>query len=238
MGTGKKGIALVFVTAAVAWIPGAGAAAAKRPECVSVPAGINNQSVLGHDVPGIKDVKICVHTDAGVTGQPQVRHYEGCGDPCFAVVVRDLAAAFDVQLSVSYTLGGTPQPAESLGIKQTIKPLEGTHQCVYSHYDGGYNPCRDGVSAPSNLEALGRKSKITLEWDKAFAFGDSSVGHYEVLRSATGEEGSYVPIATTTNLTVTDSGLPAATTYWYTVAAIDDRGNRSGTPPPVSGSTR
>jgi len=153
-------------------------------------------------------------------------------------VVRDLAVAFDVRLEVTYTLGGRPQAPQSLGATHTVEPLSGTHQCIYSHYDGPFNPCRDGVSTPANLAATGARTKITLEWDKSFAFGESSVHHYEILRSVTGEDGSFESIATTTGLTFTDSGLPRASAFWYTVVAWDDQGNGSGAATPVSGSTR
>lgn len=237
MATYVKRIALALVTAALAWVPAVGASAAELEECVAVPVGINNQSVLGKDIPGLKDVKICVHSSSSLTGEPRVREYEGCGEPCFAIVVRDVAVAVDVQVRMSYTLGGQPQPSEPVGATKRIEPLSGTHQCLYSYYEGGFNPCRDGVSTPANLKATARRAKITLQWDKSFAFGESSVQHYEILRSTTGEEGSFLPVGTTTGLTFTNSGLSSATTYWYTVLAVDDRGNRSGTAAPVSAST-
>lgn len=238
MNTYKKAIAALTAAAALAWIPSAAASGSAPEKCVTAPVSVNNQSVLGQDVPGAKDVKICVRTDAGLKGEPQIREYEGCGKPCFAVVIRDLAVSFDVKLSLTYTLGGKPQPAESLGATQTVEPLSGTHQCVYSHYEGDLNPCRDGVSTPANLSATGARTQIALEWDRSFAFGESSIQHYEILRSATGEPGTFEPVGTTTALTFTDSALPRATAFWYTVVALDDRGNRSGDATPVSGSTR
>lgn len=238
MGSHKKGIAVLIAAATLAWIPNASASGTAPEECATAPVAINNQSVLGHDVPGAKDVRICVRTDVSLKGEPQIRQYEGCGDPCFAVVIRDLAVAFDVQVRLTYTLGGKPQPAEPLGATQTVEPLSGTHQCIYSHYDGTFNPCRDGVSTPANLAASGAKAKISLRWDRSYAFGESSIQHYEILRSATGEEGTFEPVGTTTGLTFTDSALPRAKTFWYTVVALDDRGNRSGAATPVTGSTR
>lgn len=238
MGTYKKGFALGLVAVAVATFPGAGASATEMPDCFLVPAGVNNQSIVGKEIPGIKDVELCVETDAGAAGEPQVRNYTGCGDPCFAIVIRDLAVEFEVELTLSYTLGGQPQPVEVVSAAQKVEPLSGTHQCIYSYYEGGYNPCNDGVSAPANLEATGRKAKITLAWDKSFAFGQSSVAQYEILRSPTGEEGTFVPVATTADLTFTDTGLPSRTTFWYTVVALDDRGNRSGMAAPASAPTR
>lgn len=237
MATDVKRIALVLVAAALAWVPAMGASAAEVEDCVTVPAGINNQSVLGKEIPGLKDVKICVHSASSVTGEPKVREYEGCGEPCFAIVVRDVAVAVDVQVRMSYTLGGQPQPSEPVGATKRIEPVSGAYQCVYSYYEGGFNPCSDGVSTPANLKAAARRAKVTLQWDRSFAFGESSVQHYEIQRSTTGEEGSFVPVGTTTGLTFTDTTVASGTTYWYTVLAEDDRGNRSGTAAPVSVST-
>ncbi|HEX2294360.1 MAG TPA: fibronectin type III domain-containing protein [Actinomycetota bacterium] len=238
MGAYKKGIALAVVAGAIAWIPAAGASSAAPDQCVPVPAGVNNQSILGRDIPGIKDVKICVRADAALTGEPRIRHYEGCGDPCFAVVIRDLAVAFEARLGVTYTLGGQVHSEEPLGTTQRIEPLSGTHQCVYSHYDGYFDPCRDGVSTPADLEGLGRKTKVTLGWDKSFAFGESYVVGYEISRSTTGEEGSFTVVGSTSDLTFDDTSLRRATEYWYTVTAIDNHGNRSGSATPISVSTR
>ena len=237
MSTTIRSIAGAVALAAAIPLGGAPAAAAAGVEdCVAVPAGVNNQSVLGHEIPGVKDVKLCVRSDHSVSGEPRIQQYDGCGTPCFVLVVRDLSVAFDIQLTASYALGGKPQAPVPVGVTQKIEPLGGTHQCVYSYWET-YNPCNDGVSTPDGLSAQGGRGKVSLSWRKSFAFGESKVAGYEVLRSATGEDGSFVPVATTGELSFTDARLPSGT-YWYSVVALDDKGNRSGMATPVSAATK
>lgn len=233
-----RSIAVTVALAAALPLAGATATAAafEPEECAAVPAGVNNQTVLGQEIPGVKDVRLCVRADQSVSGEPQIRHYQGCGSPCFVLVIRDLEVAFDVQVTAGYTLGGKPQSPIPVGATQKVEPLGDTHQCIYSYWET-YNPCRDGVSTPAGLTAQGGRAKVTLSWRKSFAFGESNVLGYEILRSATGEDGSFVPVGTTAELSFTNGRLPAGT-YWYSVVALDDRGNRSGMATPVSATTK
>lgn len=231
-----KGMAtVVAVFAAVSITAGRASAGIDDPtdKCLPLPVKTNNQTILGQEVPGVRDVVLCWKADHALAGEPQLRNYEGCGDPCFAIVVRDLKVAFNIQLSARYTLGGQPQGPIPVGASQTVEPLSGTHQCIYSYWEY-YNPCKDGVSIPANLKAAPGTGKVQLSWSKSFAFGDSKVAGYEVLRSASGAEDSFLPIGTTTALSFTDLGLQSGETFWFSVVAFDDKGNRSGMADPVS----
>lgn len=198
--------------------------------CTPVPVSLGSHWIVGQEVPGLKDVELCVTADQAFSGEPQLRNYEGCGDPCFAVVVRDLKVSFDVLLKVRYTLGDEEQPVIPLGTgRQTVEPLSGTHNCIYGYSQASnYNPCQDGISTPDNLRATGGRAKVSLAWSKSFAFGESRVADYEVLRSDSGAEGTWTALGTTSNLSFVDTSVNRGTTYWYTVVAIDSTGARSG----------
>ncbi|CAM3216428.1 lytic polysaccharide monooxygenase [Paenibacillus lupini] len=72
------------------------------------------------------------------------------------------------------------------------------------------------------------ESSITMEWSASTA--SAGIKNYEVSR-----DGKVVGTATGTNYI--DNGLPADSTYSYTVVAVDNKGNRSTASVPVSAST-
>jgi len=207
-------------------------------KCVPVPAKTSSQSILGVEVPGVGGIELCVKADVQATGEPQLRNYEGCGSPCFAIVVRNLKVTADVTLVAKYSLNKKPQDPIVLATgQQVIDPLGSTHQCIYSYYED-FNPCHDGISTPANVKATGAKARIALSWSRSFAFGEAKVAGYEVLRSATGAEGTFAPIATTTELSFVDQAVTKNQTFWYSIVALANDGSRSGASTAVSATAK
>jgi hypothetical protein len=156
------------------------------------------------------------------------------------VVVRNLSVTVDATVTVSYSLDGKAQPPLPVATgSTTLAPLSGVHNCVLSyHQPGTPDPCEDGISNPANLKATPGRGRIGLTWGRSFAFGESSVAGYEISRSATGAEGTFAPIATTTDLSFVDRRIPRGTTYYYTVAAFDSANVRSGASDPASATAK
>ena len=73
-------------------------------------------------------------------------------------------------------------------------------------------------SAPTNLRASLKSSRVTLSWSAASDTGGSGVARYEIRRNA-------VPVGTSTSTTYTNS--PGSGAFTYTVVAIDGAGNAS-----------
>lgn len=206
-------------------------AAVEQPTdvCVPLPVTVGSQEVLGQRVPGVSNISVCASSKTGARGEPQLRRYEGCGDPCFAIVVRDLAVDLNTSVTFSYSLDGRPQSVPVSTGSTTLEPLDGIHNCVYAyHAPGTMSPCEDGLSNPAELIAKGGRSKVALTWQKSFAFGESQVDGYEIWRSESGAEGTFAPIGVSTSLSFTDKGLAAGTSYWYQVVAFDTDGVKSG----------
>jgi chitin-binding protein len=72
------------------------------------------------------------------------------------------------------------------------------------------------------------ESTITMQWTASS--GSAGIKQYEVSRNGN-------VIGTTTQTEYTDTGLPANTTFTYTLVAVDNKGNRTGSSAPVSAST-
>lgn len=235
----RKGISLVLGLVVVSTM-GSIASADPIDACVSLPAAVGSQEVLGQQVPGVSDIELCVWSATGATGEPQVRQYEGCGRPCFAVVVRNLKADIDTAITLRYSLDGKQQDPVPVTTGQTgIAPLDGIHNCVYSyHAPGSPSPCKDGISNPSNLRATGERARIALAWNRAFAFGESKVAGYEIYRSDSGTEGTFTLVGTTTETSFTDVTVARGGTYHYVVIAFDDKEARSGASNPASATAK
>ncbi|MEA2517453.1 MAG: hypothetical protein QOG16_1291 [Actinomycetota bacterium] len=236
----KKAISLIVGLFAVSTIGVQSAWADPIETCVPVPVTVGTINVVGQQIPGVSDVKVCARSLTGATGEPQLRRYEGCGQNCLAVVIRNLAVAVDATVSVEFSLDGKPQqPIPVTTGSTTLAPLDGIHNCVLSYHDPGTpDPCKDGVSTPANLKATPGRARVTLQWGRSFAFGESTVAGYEIARSTSGLEGTFTPIGTSTTLNFTDPGLTAGATYWYTVTAFDSQGARSGASAPASATVK
>lgn len=95
------------------------------------------------------------------------------------------------------------------------------------------NPDTTAPSAPTNIKATAGDAKATLDWTNP---SDSDFDHINIYRSTTsGTIGSK--IKSTSGKTITsheDTGLTNATTYYYTVKAVDTTGNESSNTAQVS----
>ena len=226
----KKVISLMTGLVIVATLGMSAATADPIDACVPLPVTVGSQDILGQRVPGVSGLQICVNSKTAATGEPQLRRYEGCGEPCFAIVVRNLKADIDTAVTISYSLDGkaqTPLPV-STG-STTLAPLDGVHNCVYAyHAPGTPSPCADGISSPADLKATAGRAKISLTWKRSFAFGESEVAGYEIWRSESGTEGTFVPITSTTSLSFVDTTVPRGATYHYWVVAFGTDGTKSG----------
>ncbi len=80
-------------------------------------------------------------------------------------------------------------------------------------------------SAPTNLRASVKGTRVALSWTAAADTGGSGVARYNVRRGAT-------QVGTTASTTYTDS--PGSGTWTYTVVAVDGAGNASGPSAAVS----
>ena len=207
--------------------------------CVPLPVQVGSQEVLGQRIPGVSKISACVTSKTGAAGEPQLRRYEGCGDPCFAIVVRNLAIDVDTSVTLSYSLDGRPQTLPVSTGSTRITPLDGIHNCVYAyHAPGTASPCQDGISTPAELQARGGRSKVALTWNRSFAFGESNVDGYEIWRSESGEEGTFTQIAVSEDLDFSDTGLKNGASYWYQVVAFDTDGLKSGASNTASATTK
>ncbi len=89
------------------------------------------------------------------------------------------------------------------------------------------------LSPPTNLEAFGEDSKVTLSWIKPFSVGEQGLGGYIVYRSMlAGEKGSPLSTTPTPKETFVDVGTPQTPLvngleYYYTVYAQDTQGTLS-----------
>ncbi len=88
-------------------------------------------------------------------------------------------------------------------------------------------------TAPTGLTAAVSGTTIDLVWGAAS--DDVGVTGYRVYRSSNGS--SYALLATTGATSYGDTGLPAGTTFWYQVTAIDAAANESAAAGPVSATT-
>lgn len=117
---------------------------------------------------------------------------------------------------------------------------------VTSHIDGvvavaqfdqiaitGPAPDLSPPSVPVGLSANEAGStRILLQWSASSDQGGSGLAGYRVYRDY-----SDTPVATVAGTSFTDTGLAAATSYTYEVAALDGAGNQSGRSAPALGTT-
>jgi len=149
--------------------------------------------------------------------------------------------------TLSWSVSGSPAP--SLSINNGVGNVSGqTSVSVYPTATTTYtltatnsagtasanatitvNPDTTPPSVPTNLVATAESaSAIGLSWSAST--DPVGVAGYNVYRNA-------VQVGTTTATAYTDSGLTAATTYTYTVAAYDAAGNVSAPSAPASATT-
>lgn len=79
-------------------------------------------------------------------------------------------------------------------------------------------------AAPFSVLAAGADSRVQLRWNESFG----ATG-YKVKRSTASGSG-YVPIATVSNTTYTDTTAVNGTTYYYVVSAVNSKGESANSP--------
>ncbi len=199
----------------------------KESACQEVPITVPGITILSQRVDKISDVKVCV--EAGVVADvvPTVVDQPDCGSPCFTVEVRDLIAAAETKIEVSYKRGSAGQVERiSYQVPKTgvTQPIERT--CVLGV--GDPDPCVDRITTPKSLTATAmRKQRINLSWQASKDTGGAPLVGYEIWRSETGDEGSFALLQASETTSFQDTGLTKGQQYWYYVVAIDGDGNRS-----------
>ena len=197
-------------------------------ECAKAPVTVGGISILGkHRIEGISDVKVCVDVRAAAGVIPQVVNQPDCGSPCFTIEIRNFDVAADHKIEVTMKRDGKDQPPMTFD-PDPIHPTsgQGSRICVVG-YGGPPDPCADRLTTPKSLTATPGKTKMALQWGASKDTGDDDITGYEIWRSPTGEEGSFVYVTTVPSTTATDTGLTRQTSYWYYVVALDADGHRS-----------
>jgi hypothetical protein len=198
----------------------------KIAQCKDVPVTTPGVTILGQRVGSISNLKVCVdsHTTAstGVALEPQPE----CGSPCYAVEVQNISASEDVGITVSFNKDGQPAPSINIHPQTVSADQQLENLCVVGV--GTPDPCTARVTTPGDLVATGRKAKIKLTWSASTATRGGTVAGYELWRSDTGQEGTFVQLATTTETSFTDAPLTKGQTAHYAVVAYDTVSNHSG----------
>jgi endoglucanase len=123
---------------------------------------------------------------------------------------------------VNTTPGGTPALVQRI-------PLYDNGARVFGNEPGGSTPDTQPPTTPGNLRVTGTTtSSVALAWNAST--DDIGVTGYQVLRGTT-------VVGSPTGLAFTDTGLAAATTYSYTVRALDASGKQSAASTAVSATT-
>ena len=198
-------------------------------ECVKAPVTVGGISVLGsRRIEGISDLEVCVDARARADVAPQVINQPDCGSPCFTIEVRNLDVAADEKIEIKMKRDGKDVP--SIGYDpEEVNPTQEQQTgriCVVG-YGGPPDPCAERITSPKSLTATAAKTKVSLTWGASTDTGDGDVTGYEIWRSTTGEEATFVYVSTVAELSATDTGLMRKQQYWYYVVALDADGNRS-----------
>jgi hypothetical protein len=150
------------------------------------------------------------------------------------VVLLLLGAAFQIGGRHTDTVAPSAVSTTSAPRSNTASPTSsvaspGNPSANASPPAGG--PDREPPSVPSNLRLTGKTAlTASLAWDSSTDSGGSGIEGYRVSRN-----GSYLKLVPSSRFT--DSGLSPATTYSYSVAAVDKAGNQSDRSPAVSATT-
>lgn len=193
-------------------------------QCVTAPVNVPNIGIAGQQVEGVKDVTVCtdVKVSAGIV--PEVNRYDDCGDPCYAIIVRDFDIAADAKIEIKVTRTSGPMDP----IVYDPDPVEhsiGNGRVCVVEVGGPPAPCSERITAPENVAAEGNPEEISLQWRASVHTGDDDVVGYDIWRSE--DDVNFTQIATVGETAFTDGEVVEGTTYYYFVVAFDSAGNRS-----------
>lgn len=193
--------------------------------CERIPANVPGVTIAGQRVQGIEKLEVCVQSDAAVGVVPVVKDQPQCGNPCLTVEITGLNARVDTGVVVRMRRDGEDEEHE-----HDIDPVtvgDSARWCLIGV--GTPDPCVERLTTPTDLRATAGKKPgiLRLAWGASTNTGSAGVTGYELYRSETGEEGTFVPVATATETAFKEAGLTSGTTYSYYVIALDGQGNHS-----------
>lgn len=138
--------------------------------------------------------------------------------------------------SSPFSSSRSPVKSSSFSLTSSSTPSSSSRQ-EYSRASGGQNSSEvyeepnAAPTQPTNPEiTMVSNRKVGLKWGAAS--DDTGVGSYEIIRN-----GSHVGTTTAYTVTFEDQGLTPATSYSYTIRAVDTSGNRSPATLPIEAKT-
>jgi hypothetical protein len=193
--------------------------------CQRVPANVPGVTIAGQRVESIERLEVCVQAAAAAGVVPSIKNQPQCGDPCMTLEITGLNASVDTGVKIKMTRDGSEQE-----VVHDIDPVavgDSERWCLIGV--GTPDPCVERITTPTGLKASpGKKAGVLkLAWGASTNTGDAGVTGYEVYRSETGDEGTFVPVGTSTSTSFAQTGLTSGTTYFYYVIALDGEGNHS-----------
>lgn len=193
-------------------------------ECVNPPVTVPGIGVLGQKVTGtISELKVCVDVKVSADVAPEIVQYDDCGDPCYAVILRDFDIAGDSKVDISYKVDG--QAVTQGYDPEPVGQKVGNGRLCVVEVGGPPNPCSERITTPKNLTATAGKRQISLTWRRSIDTGNDNLLGYEIWRSEDGT--TFGQLATLAETTFVDTAVQKGKQYWYYVVAFDADGNRS-----------
>ena len=204
--------------------------------CQRVPANVPGVTLAGQRIKNVENLEVCVQAGAEVGVVPVIKDQPQCGNPCMTLEITGLNASVDPGIRISMTRDGAPEE-----VKYDIDPVavgDSARWCLVGV--GTPDPCVERITTPTSLKATaGKKAGVLrLAWAASTNTGDAGVTGYEVYRSDTGEEGTFVSVGTSTTTSFAQTGLQSKTTYFYYVIALDGEGNHSEASNIAQGTTK
>jgi hypothetical protein len=246
-GTMKKHLLALLVLALVAVACGGNGSEATNPAafgddatptelCERVPASVPGVTIAGQRVKNIENLQVCVQAGAAVGIVPVIKDQPQCGNPCMTVEITGLNANVDTGVIIRMRRDGVDEE-----LNHDIDPVavgDSARWCLIGI--GTPDPCIERITTPTSLKAAAGKKVgvLRLAWGASTNTGDAGVTGYEIYRSDTGIEGTFVPVGTSTTTSFVETGLQSQTTYYYYVIALDGEGNHSEASNIAQGTTK